>query len=372
MKKKVIVSVTSDLITDQRVHKVSQTLYNNGYDVLLVGRKLKNSLPMDDRSYKTKRFSLWFHSTALFYINYNLRLFLFLLFSRTDVLLSNDLDTLLANYLVSVIRNKPLVYDSHEYFTGVPELQQRKTVRKIWERIEGYIFPKLTHVYTVNDSIAALYAEQYRKEIKVVRNVPLYQERKEMGSTITGKKILIYQGSGINVNRGAEELVFAMRYLDPEEFNLWIVGGGDVFDSLKALAAAQQVSDRITFIDKVPFQKLQEITSKAHLGLSFDKPTNLNYLYSLPNKIFDYLHAGLPILTSRLPEISAVQEKFNVGHFIDHHEPEHVAERIRFMFEDSSRYQQWKLNTRGAARAYCWQNEEQTILGIFREITGGV
>src|SRR5689334_7627700 len=102
MKRKVIISVTSDLVTDQRVHKVSQTLHNNGYDVLLVGRKLPTSLPMDERKYRTKRFKLWFHKTALFYLNYNLRLFFFLLFKRTDILLANDLDTLPANYLVSV------------------------------------------------------------------------------------------------------------------------------------------------------------------------------------------------------------------------------------------------------------------------------
>src|SRR5687768_9535502 len=120
MKKTVILSVTSDLVTDQRVHKVAQTLSNNNYRVLLVGRKLANSLPMDQRTYRTKRFRLWFSKGPLFYANYNIRLFFFLLFSKADILLANDLDTLAANYLVSVIRNKPLVYDSHEYFTGVP------------------------------------------------------------------------------------------------------------------------------------------------------------------------------------------------------------------------------------------------------------
>lgn len=368
MKKKIIISVTSDLVTDQRVHKVSETLRNNGFDVLLVGRKLKSSLPMDERRYKTKRFSLWFHKSAFFYMNYNIRLFFFLLFRKADILLANDLDTLPANYLVSRLKRKPLVYDSHEYFTGVPELQHRAAVRKIWEKIEAYIFPKLRYIYTVNDSIAGLYAEQYHKEIKVVRNVPYYHEHPEVQADITGRKILIYQGSGINVNRGAEELVLAMRYLPAEEYVLWIVGGGDVYASLKTLAAGEQLTDRIDFINKVPFQKLQEITRKAHLGLSFDKPTNLNYLYSLPNKIFDYLHAGLPLLTTHLPEIAAVQEKFMTGDFIANHDPQHIAERIKFMFQDQARYAQWKKNTIEAARAYCWQKEEQTILGIFREI----
>ena len=367
MRKKVIVSVTSDLVTDQRVHKVSQTLSDNGFDVLLAGRKLKNSLPIEARNYRVKRFSLWFEKKVFFYINYNIRLFFFLLFTRADILLANDLDTLPANYLVSVIKRKPLVYDSHEYFTGVPELQHRKLVRKVWEMIEQYIFPRLKDVYTVNDSIAALYSEKYFKEVKVVRNVPYYKGQVKPDSPPAEKKILIYQGSGINVNRGAEELVLAMRYLNAEDFDLWLVGGGDVFESLKALVAEQQLTEKIRFISKVPFDRLHEITAKAHLGLSFDKPTNLNYLYSLPNKLFDYLHAGMPVLTTRLPEIAAVIDTFNIGAFIDNHDPQHIAERIKYMFSDTERYQRWKKNTDNAARAYCWQNEEQTILNIFRQ-----
>jgi len=371
MKKRVVMSVTSDLVTDQRVHKVAQTLSENGFDVLLVGRKLRSSLPMDARKYETKRFRLWFSRSALFYMNYNIRLFFFLLFTRADILLSNDLDTLLANYLVSVIRSKPLVYDSHEYFTGVPELQHRKRVRKVWESIEHYIFPKLDYVYTVNDSIAGLYAEKYRKEVKVVRNVPVLRQGTVAERIPAEKKILIYQGSGINVNRGAEELVTAMGFLNAEKYALWIVGGGDVFEQLKVLAAVQKVDDRIRFINKVPFSELREITLQADLGLSFDKPTNLNYLYSLPNKVFDYIHAGLPLLTTRLPEIQQLIEKFDIGYFIDNHAPQHIAERIEYIFSDMNRYITWKKNTVAAARENCWQKEEETILSIFRQFSDG-
>src|SRR5690554_2991253 len=128
--KKIIVSVTNDLYTDQRVHKVCMFLYENGYEVLLVGRKLKNSEPITDRPYSIKRFKLVFNAGALFYSNYNLRLFWFLLFTRFDVLLSNDLDTLLANYCAHRLKSKSrLVYDTHELFTEVPELTARQKVR---------------------------------------------------------------------------------------------------------------------------------------------------------------------------------------------------------------------------------------------------
>jgi glycosyltransferase involved in cell wall biosynthesis len=223
-------------------------------------------------------------------------------------------------------------------------------------------------VYTVNDSIASLYSAQYSKEVKVVRNVPVLEETPMINRLPAEKKILIYQGSGINVNRGAEELVLAMNYLDVNKYALWIVGGGDVFNELKALAASQHLDNKIKFINKVPFQELRNITTQADLGLSFDKPTNLNYLYSLPNKVFDYLHAGLPILTTRLPEIAHLNEAYNVGAFIEHHDPQHIAERIEYIFADMHRYSGWKQNTVNASRAYCWQKEEETILGIFKQI----
>ena len=367
MKKRVIVSVTSDLVTDQRVHKVSQTLHEEGFDVLLVGRLLAGSLPLKGRDYKTARLQLWFSKTVLFYINYNIRMFWLLLFRKADLLLSNDLDTLPANYLASVIKRIPLVYDSHEYFTGVPELQQRPFTRNIWEAIEHLIFPRLKQVYTVNESIAALYRKKYNKDIKVVRNVPYLQTSPGRQAFYpAGKKIIIYQGSGINVNRGAEELILSMKHLHRDEYTLWIVGGGDVYGKLKLLAAENQLEDKVRFISKVPFDELQRITMQAHLGISFDKPTNLNYLYSLPNKIFDYLHAGVPVLCSALPEIQLIVNTYQVGQFISHHEPGHIAGRIQDMFADPQRYMAWKNNTVAASKELCWQHESKIVSGIFR------
>src|SRR6478735_10941986 len=118
--KKIIVSVSNDLSTDQRVKKVCAYLHANGFEVVLLGRKLKNSLEITDRPYKTKRFNLWFNKGALFYANLNIRLFFYLLFHKSDWLLANDLDTLPANYYAR--GKRVLVYDTHEIFCEVPEL----------------------------------------------------------------------------------------------------------------------------------------------------------------------------------------------------------------------------------------------------------
>ena len=134
--KRIIVSVTNDLTTDQRVDRSCITLIKMGFDVLLVGRQLSHSLDLEPRNYRTKRMKLWFTRGPLFYAEYNLRLFFFLLVHKADILLSNDLDTLPANYLASGIRHLTLVHDCHEYFRGVPELNNRGFVAGIWKFLE--------------------------------------------------------------------------------------------------------------------------------------------------------------------------------------------------------------------------------------------
>jgi glycosyltransferase involved in cell wall biosynthesis len=371
MAKKVIASVTTDLITDQRMHKVCSSLQNNGFEILLVGRKMEKSLPLGSRSYRTHRFNLIFEKGSLFYAGYNLRLFFFLLFRKADILLANDLDTLLAVYLASKFKGVPVVYDNHEYFTGVPELQHRPFVKGVWKFIERWIFPKLKYIYTDNDSKKKLFEEEYKVPVKVVRNVPVYNpEAKRIKIDIqipSGKKILIYQGSGINVNRGAEELTDAMQYLD-DSYLLLFVGSGDVVDVLKEKVRKYKIESRVIFTGKVPLEVLQEYTRRAYLGFTLDKPICENYIFSLPNKLFDYVHAGVPVLASRLVEIERLITKYNIGAFIDNHEPKHIAGKIEYIFSTPGLLEEWKGNLPKASKEVNWQNEEKVLLEIYRSI----
>ncbi len=370
--KKAIVSVINDLTTDQRVHKVCMSLYNLGYDVTLVGRRQRKSLPLAERTYKTKRMFLLFEKGPLFYAEYQFRLFLYLLFHKADVLVSNDLDTLWPNYKISKLKSANLVYDSHELFCEVPELQKNPKKKNIWKNIERKIFPKLKYVFTVNDSIAKIYSEEYKVDVKVVRNIPLLASQTTIKNSSkhqlgipSDKKIIVLQGAGINMDRGAEEAVEAMQYV--ENALLLIIGSGDVMDVLKQMMEKLKLNDKIKFIGKVPFQKLVQYTRCADLGLTLDKDTNINYRYSLPNKLFDYMHAGVPVLASGLVEIKNIITMYEIGDCIDSHDPKHIADKINHILKDETTLQLWKKNTKIASEKLNWETEEKQLKDVYSQ-----
>lgn len=367
----VIVSVINDLNTDQRVHKVCSFIESQGYDVLLVGRTLKSSQKMEYRSYRTKRFRMFYEKGALFYAWFNFRLFWFLLFHSSHILVANDLDTLLPNYLVSKLKRKKLVYDSHEYFTEVPELISRPKVKAVWERIERFIFPKLTFVSTVNQSIAEKYREKYGVTLKVVRNVsPLWnpshiRSKQELGIP-EGKHILIMQGAGLNVDRGVEEAIRMMPFL--ENAVLIIVGNGDIIPEMKKLVEREKWQDRVLFFGKRPYAELLQFTQQADLGLSFDQPTNPNYLFSLPNKIFDYIHTSTPVICSDLVEVSKLVKSYNVGEIVTDFEPQHLARQIQTVLNNTELRELWKNNCKIAASKENWDVEVRQLNAFYPKV----
>jgi len=340
------------------------------FDILLIGRKLKNSKPLT-RKYKTYRFKLVFNEGFLFYAEYNFRLFFILLFSKKDILLANDLDTLLPNYLASRISKSKLVYDSHELFTEVPELINRPFVQNIWLKIEKYILPKIKNCYTVNEEIANIYSSKYNIKIGVVRNIALKYQNKETDKSFAQKikgtkKMIILQGSGINIDRGAEEAVEMMQFIN--NTLLFIIGTGDVISILKEKVKLLKITDKVIFKDRMPYNELMKYTEIADLGLSLDKNTNLNYIYSLPNKVFDYIQAKTPILTSNTKVVSQIIINNDIGYVTDTHNPKELALIVNHIFENNIKYNQWVDNLNKISNIYTWENESKKLIEIFKNI----
>jgi glycosyltransferase involved in cell wall biosynthesis len=374
--KHIYISVTNDLVTDQRVHKVCESICSKfpNYKITLIGRLKKDSKTVNKRIYNVHRIQLRFEKGLKFYAEYNLRLFFYLLFRRRGIFYANDLDTLLPNFLLSKLKGCQLIYDSHEYFTEVPELIGRDRIRAIWLRIESYILPKLKTMFTVNETLAKIYSEKYHIPVHAIRNVPKLHKNETHSEEVQVRKkygissadhLIIYQGA-VNKDRGLEELIEAFTFL-PSIFHLIIVGTGDVHQALIEKTNTLKLN-QVHFAGQIPFNTLDQYTLEANLGVSLEKSTNLNYRFALPNKVFDYIAAGIPILVSPLPELCALIEKHNVGKLLPTHTPLDIAQTLQTMFSDEGQLQQWKANTLNARAEYCWEKEEQKLVGRLSEI----
>lgn len=356
MKKRIIISVTNDLNTDQRVQKVAASCTKNGYDVLLVGRHLSSST-QPPFTFQFKRFKLLFNRSALFYAEFNVRLFFFLLFVKGDIFLANDTDTLLANFFAARLRRKKLIFDAHELFPEVPELADKRIRKWIWTSIEKNIFPYLKNSYTVCKSIADYYHQKYGISMQVVRNVPLYKFNQVNSTPHHPERIILYQGA-LNKGRGLEWILDAMPYIDNAK--LLIVGDGDIAQELKLRCKNLSLESKVEFYGKRSVQELHEITPKASIGLCLLENIGLSYYYSLPNRVFDYIQAGVPILASNFPEIENTVNTYKTGMLINQYEPEFLAGIIHQMLEHPYPTDHFK----NVAKELCWENEEKILLSI--------
>lgn len=355
---------TSYIATDQRIQRIANTLASSGYSVKVICRKHK-SLSIDKSNYQVKYIkSTFFNKGPLFYLNYNIKILLRTLLSNVDIVYANDLDTLPGCAMGALLRNKKLVYDSHELFTEVPELINRQITKLIW-RIQEKIFIKRANtVITVSDGVANELIKRYGiKKVEVVRNLPV---RTSTDNFKEKQPTLIYQGA-LNVGRGIELAIDLMKQLPC--YKLLIAGSGDIEIKLRKQMLEDNLFDRVQFLGQLTPENLKQLTPTAWLGLSLEEDMSLSYRYALPNKLFDYIAAHIPVLVSDLPEMRRVVEEYEIGIVAESRNPIELANQISDLFDDKKRYENMVRNVKKAAEKLNWQNEEPKLINVFNELT---
>lgn len=362
-----MLAVTNDLITDYRVHRTATTLQVMGYDVMLVGSIFRDKSELK-RPYHIHRLEMFFSKGRLFYFEFNIRLFLFAIKGKYDVLVANGLDSLAGIGMTACIKGKPFVYDSCDLFTERAEMIGRPIGRWVWQIIERCLIRKARHVYTISESIAAILRSKYRISVDLVRNTPEFQLIKkhppEYRLVHEGLKVLIFQGA-VNRGRGLEIIIKAMKFLPEAMF--FIIGGGEEEEHLEKLVSQTKLYNRVIFYGRVPFEELKFLTMQADLGLSAEEDICLNYRYALPNKLFDYIHAGIPVLVSGLPEMKKIVTERQIGQLIADRSPEKLAAQIREMLSDDELVKQWRTNAAAIANEYNWCKEKKKLIEIYEE-----
>lgn len=366
-RKKIIVSVINNYEGDQRVQKVCGSLQKFGFDVEVIATTLRGS-PKLNFPYKINRIHLVYKKGIGLYIDFNLNLFykLMKISKKGDILLANDLDALLPNYWVSKIKGLDLVFDSHEIFSEVPSLHNRKFKKGIWKYLEKSTVPHIKHFYTVSKGYADWFENEYNNRPEIIMNAPVIKPvldteiKVVLPDTQPGEKILLYQGD-INFSRGIDKMIMAMQFV--ENAKLWIIGNGPKKEEFESLTKKLSLTEKVKFTGSIPPAQLKLITPKADLGLSLEEDYGISYRFALPNKIFDYTHAGVPILGTNLPEIKYTVEKYGLGKTIENHNPQHIAKMIEEMLEQGK--EPYAANLSKASEVFNWENEERKLEKIY-------
>ena len=366
MPEKIICAVTNDLVYDQRMQRICTSLQNNKFKVQLVGRTLKNSVDLQQMAYQQYRFKCIFNKGFLFYAEYNIRLFIYLLFQSFDIVCGCDLDTLPATFLAAKIKRKKITYDAHEFFTESPELIGRPFIQSIWLFVEKLLVPKVDAVYTVTKSIAKLYNEKYPVSCSVILNMPLKNKIKNTTQhTNQQTPILLYQGA-VNIGRGLNEMLLAMLKIEGAEFH--IVGGGDEFENIKQHISELHLENKVKLLGKKTPAELRQLTQQAYIGINLLENRGLSYYYSLGNKTFDYIHAAVPQVMIGFPEYIALNKQYNIGVLVHELNMENVYAAITQLLIDKKLYKQLQINCEKTRNSLCWEKEEPKLIAIYNAL----
>jgi len=359
--KRIFFTVTNDLTYDQRMHRICSSIANNGFDVTLVGRQLKNSLPLEKKAFTQKRLRCFFNKGFLFYLEYNTRLFFYLLTGKMDAICAIDLDTILPCLFVSRLKKLTRIYDAHEYFTELKEVHTRPFVQKIWLGIERFAIPCFKYGYTVSGGLAEAFKENYQRDYLVIRNLPVLHRNDVNESR---EKTLLYQGA-VNEGSGFEYLIPAMKTIP---YKLIVCGDGNFMEELKLLIREHQVQDKVELKGMVLPRGLPGYTQKASLGIGISEKEGLNQFMALPNKFFDYMHGGLPQLAMQFPEYEKVNSQFQIAVLIDSLQPEVISNTINSIMQNDELLKQMENNCLKAREVYCWQSEEKKLIQYYNQI----
>ena len=358
----IICTVTNDLNFDQRMIRICNSLAINGYKVTLIGRKLTDSQTITERSFRQVRLYCFFKKGVLFYTEYNIRLFFWLLLQHADCVCAIDLDTILPCLWASKIKRWKRIYDAHELFCEMKEVVSRPSRYRIWKKIERYAVPKFKFGYTVCQPIADEFKKMYGVEYNVIRNIALLKESELPPKS--EKTFFIYQGA-VNEGRSFETLIPAMNKVKTP---LYVYGDGNYFKQTQKLIEKNHLSATVKLMGKLKPEALRQVTLQAYAGITlFENNSQNNYL-SLANRFFDYIQAGIPQLCMNYPAYKEINDKYGVAILIDDLSSETISKALNLLVTDHVLYNRLKQNCVLAKKELNWQAEEKKLISIYRSI----
>jgi glycosyltransferase involved in cell wall biosynthesis len=287
-----------------------------------------------------------------------------------DIFHAHDLDGLLCAYPAALIRRKTLIYDSHELWSDTYPFSNLKGIQWLFPILERLLIPKVKAGITVNQSIARILQKKYHKRFIAICSFPLIGKilpsRLKLKKLFPGKKIILHSGSA-DEGRGHEQIIQAAKFL-PQDMVIVFLGRGYLFrhfqDQVKELGI-----NNVFFLPFVPSPEVLSVTREADLGLVLHQKISLSYFHALPNKLFQYIAAQVPVLGSNFPEMKKIILGDKIGEVVDPSKPKLIAQKIIRMLK-SENQKKYRQNLVGLdQKKYNWDIEAKKLIKFYSQLS---
>lgn len=359
MKPSVSIWTTSQYPFDQRIQRVAAVMDSLGAEVTVWDRWTEK--------YPEGKIKPMVAKGPGFYLDYNLRIFQLARKHKTGLIYAADIDVMPGlMWALGPSKKIPLLLDLHEWFPEVIELKGKPVKRRIWQWIESQGVAFASAHMTVNHSLKYIFEEKYRKEFTVVRNVPEIVPGIEVDPGIRlDNKVLYYQGA-LNEGRGLETAIGSLHLLPG--WRLWLAGVGDSSEKLKTKVEIEGLDDRVVFYGRKLPEELPDLAAQATLGLNLLNGQSKSYYYSLANKYFDYIYAGLPSIHMNFPEYRNLMQEYKVGGLLSDLSPRALADVVKQITSNNRQYISMVEQCTSAKNLYNWREESKVLVELVRRL----
>jgi glycosyltransferase involved in cell wall biosynthesis len=287
---------------------------------------------------------------------------------KPDVIHANDFNTLIQAYIASKISKCRVLYDSHEICAENIGIADSKIRKHTIITVEHILLKRIGTMVSVSNAAAAYFSRKYKIPLPtVITNCPYRGIAASPAKKDFNCFEVLYQGQ-MYQGRGYEEFVKSAKFIN-SNIILVLRGYGSIEDELRKIISIEHLEEKVRFDAPVEIKEIVNKAAESHVGVVLTQPININFKLTVSNKIFEYLHAGLPVIMSDIPEHRYLNDKFNFGIIVNKFSPTGIAECINNLSTNHPQYSLLKNNAIKAAETMCWENESKKLIAIYKSLS---